>query len=164
MPPNLVRKDRRHSLIAMTLLGVGIAMGLWAAHMYHGLRMLNAEVAEAVATHADLKRQRATRPASTAKQDSISELAERQAWQLGPTLAWLERTWTNDLAYARIDMDGAARTQRLDVEARHDDALLALVDALSAMPDVTAVSLVRQRRSETGIEATLELRWRETSR
>jgi len=164
MAPDLVRKSRPHSLVGMTLLGVGIAMGLWAAHTYHGLRVLNADVAEAVATHADLKRQLSRKPASTTKPDSTRNLAERQARPLTPTLSWLEQTWTDDLAYLRIDIDGTARTQRLEVEVRHDDALLALVDALSAIPDVTTASLVRQRRGENGVEASLQLRWQETPR
>jgi len=164
MPPNLLHKGRRHSPIGMVLLASGIAIGLWAAHAYHGLRGLNADVAEAVLAQADLKRQRDKLRASAPKPDSDRGLAGRQTLPLAPTLAWLEQTWSDNLAYVRIDIDSAARTQRLDVEARHDDALLALVDALSAIPDVTAASLVRQRRGDAGIEATIQLRWQENSR
>lgn len=164
MPPNLVSASPRGSIAGIALMAAGIALVLWAAHSYQTLRTLNTELTESATAHAELKRQSDKRRSNLPKPDAERIVASGQTRPLAPTLAWLEQTWTDELAYQRIDVDGASRTQRLDIEARHDDALLALVDALSAIPAVTNASLVRQRRGDASVEATLQLRWQELSR
>ena len=70
----------------------------------------------------------------------------------------------------KIDVDGNTRSQRVELEARDESALLALIDTLNAVPRLKSVQLVRQQRN-TGtdasgrgsVEATLQLRWQEAA-
>lgn len=163
-PPNLLTATpgggrRLATTLGAGLLALGIAAATWTIYEHRALSSVRAQRVAMEAESATLRRKLAARPTATAAQSR--DVVARQAARLGPTLAWLEENWAEDVAFARIDVDGAARTQRIEVEAEHADALLALIDRLSAMPPVGTVSLTRQRQGDHGVEAELRLRWKE---
>lgn len=162
-PPNLLAATPRGWLhrvsLGAGLLALGIGVAAWAMHEHRALATLRAEVVAMEAETATLRRKLAARPPATAAQQT--DIVARQAEKLVPTLAWLEQNWADDVAIARLDVDGAARTQRIELEAEHADALLMLVDRLSATPNVGTVSLTRQRQGDHAVEAELRLRWQD---
>lgn len=162
-PPNLLAATRcgwlHRASLSAGLLAIGIGVATWAMYEHRALASLRAEGVAMEAESATLRRKLAARPPAKATQQT--DVAARQAEKLVPTLAWLEQSWAEDVAIARLDVDGAARTQRIELEAEHADALLALVDRLSATPAVGPVSLTRQRQGDHAVEAELRLRWQD---
>lgn len=158
-PPNLLPRPSRWCFTGVTLLGLGVALTAWAGQGYLALQSTRSTLADVETSNKALRRKLDQRQPGAGA--THRDAAQSQSARLVPTLAWLEQHWSEDLSYARIDIDRAASTQKLEVEARHTEALLTLVDQLSAVPEIRTVALTRQRKVDDSVEAALQLRWRE---
>ncbi|RZT31263.1 hypothetical protein [Cupriavidus agavae] len=168
--PEFLPARPRPSAFALVLGTVSIAVAGWTAYEFLTLRSLGNAVEAARSEAAQWKRQLAAQRSAQRAAGPGADIVRRQAQPMMPVLGWLERTWSEDVSYARIDIDANARSQRLELETRNEAALLALIDALAATPGVRSASLVRQQRGSDdeagghgGIEATIQLRWEEPS-
>lgn len=158
-PPNLLKPPSRWRFTGVALLGLGIALTAWAGQQYLALQSTRSALVDVETSNKALHRKLDQRQAGAATTER--DAAQSQSARLVPTLSWLEQYWSEDLSYARIDVDRAASTQKLEVEARHVEALLTLVDQLAAVPEIRTVALTRQRKVDDSVEAALQLRWRE---
>nr|WP_315597134.1 hypothetical protein [uncultured Cupriavidus sp.] len=166
--PEFLPRRRRQGVAGLAVLAIGLAMCAWAIHGLVALRAVERAVAEAEAAHTTLKRKLAGERNARRAAGPGAEILHRQTQPLAPALDWLERTASDSVSYARIDVDGNTRSQRVELEARDESSLLALIDALNAAPQLKNVQLVRQQRNTDAsgrgsVEATLQLRWQEAT-
>ena len=78
----------------------------------------------------------------------------------------LEKTWSKEIAYLRVDVETLERGVKIDFEARHPENILKLVDTISKESQVERVTLVRQTTKVTDpflpTQAQVEFWWKET--
>lgn len=166
--PEFLPRRRRHGVAGLAVLAIGFALCAWAIYGLVALRAVERTVAEAEAAHTTLKRKLAGERHAERAAGPGAEILRRQTQPLASALDWFERTASDSVSYARIDVDGNSRSQRVELEARDESALLALIDALNAVPKLRSVQLVRQQRNTDAsgrgsVEATLQLRWQEAA-
>ncbi|UXY16811.1 hypothetical protein N8I74_07270 [Chitiniphilus purpureus] len=97
--------------------------------------------------------------------EKVAAILRAQRSQMLPALSVLEQTWQPDVAYTRIDVSVPDRSIKMELEARTLDAVLTLVDTLSAKPAIEKVTLARQGVKLADpyrpVQAAIEVRWRE---
>ncbi|MEJ8855444.1 hypothetical protein WKW79_12735 [Variovorax robiniae] len=151
----------------MLVIG-GLAL-VWQAHREENISYRKDQVdmrADRLAERARDLDPEGQAPAEPGTEEVVAAIVAKQ--QEAPTvgLRLLEKTWSREIAYLRVDVETLERSVKIEFEAKQRENILALVDTISKQPEVDRVTLVRQTAKVTDpflpSQAQVEFWWKET--
>ncbi|MEJ8851650.1 hypothetical protein [Variovorax rhizosphaerae] len=164
------KKAKPFPWLGAALLAIGGLALVWQAHREESIdvrKELVDQRAEKLSARAwELDPQGRAGPAEPGTEEVVAALIQKQ--QEAPTvgLRLLEKTWSSEIAYLRVDVETLERSVKVEFEAKHRENILALVDTISKEPQVDRVTLVRQTAKITDpflpTQAQVEFWWKET--